>query len=227
SFSTDRTENICLEYARKVPLKFIKNEFRGHIDQKNFALSQCSYDFVLSIDADEALTKELQDSILSAKGLGFPAKCYKVNRLTRYVDHWVRHCGWYPDTKVRLVDRRLARWEGVNPHDTLKPRGDLTPALLNGDLLHYSYDSIEDHIQQTNRFTTIAARAAFERGQRATLWQVFTRGFFKFIRDYILKRGFLDGRYGFIICFINGLAAMLKYAKLYELQRQDNHSKKA
>lgn len=221
SVSTDRTEEIALSFQNKTSLKFIKQPFLGYIEQKNFALDHTTFDYVLSLDADEALSAELLQSIKEAKR-NFKANAYSFHRLTHYVDQWIYHSGWYPDTKLRLVHKNFARWSGVNPHDILTLKVDTAIVHLKGDLLHYSYDSISSHLTQTNKFTTIAAKAAFEKGQRANLFQIVTRPFFKFLRDYVFKRGFLDGRYGFIICFINALAAMLKYAKLYEIQRGKN-----
>lgn len=214
SFSTDRTEEICLKYK----VKFIKHAFQGHIEQKNKALELASHDFILSLDADESLGPELQQSILREKEKGFPAHAYQFNRLTHYVDQWVYRCGWYPDVKLRLVEKKTAKWRGVNPHDYLTVES-LKPLHLKGDLLHYSYNSISEHINQTNKFTTIAALAAYELGVRSSVFKIVTRPALKFLKDYFVKRGFLDGRYGFIICLINSLSALLKYSKIYDLQR--------
>lgn len=214
SFSTDKTEEICLKFGAR----FIKNPFAGHIEQKNVALDLATHDYVLSLDADEALSPELLNSIKAIKN-NFTMDGYKFNRLTNYNGHWVRYSGWYPDTKLRLIKKSAARWSGVNPHDILKPNDDKKIGFLKGDLLHYSYESIAAHVIQTDKFTTIAARAAFNQGKRSSLFKVFTRPVLKFVRDYFFKRGFLDGRYGFIICCINSLYALLKYAKLHELQK--------
>lgn len=126
--------------------------------------------------------------------------------------------GWYPDTKLRLIKKTEARWGGENPHDILLMKNNQESGFLKGDLLHYSYESIAAHVLQTDKFTTIAARTAFKQGKRSSLFKIFTRPALKFMRDYFFKRGFLDGRYGFIICCINSLYALLKYAKLHELQ---------
>lgn len=212
SFSTDKTPEICKEFG----VRFIQHPFEGHIQQKNYALDQCRYDYVLSLDADEALGPQLRDSLLNIKK-NLRSAGYRFNRLTDYNGFWVRHCGWYPDTKLRLVKKDLARWEGLNPHDILKIK-EGNEEFLNGDLLHYSYDSISDHINQTNKFTTIAASAAYETGVRSSLLKIVTRPILKFLKDYFLKCGFLDGRHGLIICTINSLSSFLKYSKLYELQ---------
>ena len=215
SFSTDKTKEICLSYG----VKFVEHEFKGHIEQKNYALSQTTHDYVLSLDADEALSSELRESVLWAKE-NWQGQGYRFNRLTNYAGHWVHYCGWYPDTKLRLVKKAQANWEGVNPHDILILNSGTEGTFLQGDLLHYSYDSVSDHINQTNRFTTIAAKAAYQLGTRSSIFKIVTRPFLKFLRDYFIKLGFLDGRYGFVICYINALSAFLKYTKIKELQEE-------
>lgn len=215
SFSTDKTEAICNEFG----VRFIKNTFIGHIEQKNFALDQSTHEYVLSLDADEALSPLLLEEIRKVKE-NFKLEGYRFNRLTNYSGHWVRYCGWYPDTKLRLVKKSKAMWRGTNPHDILEmnnPKDQV--GFLNGDLLHYSYESIASHVNQTDKFTTIAAKAAFHSGKKSSHFKIISRPILKFFRDYFFKLGFLDGRYGFIICFINALSAMLKYSKLYDLQQ--------
>lgn len=213
SFSTDKTKDICQLFD----VNFLENSFIGHIEQKNYALEKCRGEYVLSVDADEVLSDELIESILKVKQ-SFSEEGYRFHRLTRYVDQWIYHCGWYPDTKLRLVKKKSASWVGTNPHDILELKSKEKGLLLPGDLFHYSYDSISDHINQTNKFTTIAAHAAFNKGVRSSFFKVVTRPVLKFLRDYFWKRGFLDGQYGFVICIINGLSAFLKYAKVRELQ---------
>jgi glycosyltransferase involved in cell wall biosynthesis len=213
SFSIDKTESICLERG----VRFVQNKFIGHIEQKNFALELATHDYVLSLDADEALSLELLTEIKKVKE-NFLLDGYKFNRLTNYAGHWVRYCGWYPDTKLRLINKNKAKWTGTNPHDILKMNDNLVSGFLQGDLCHYSYSSIAEHITQTNKFTSIAAESAYQAGVQSSMFKIVTRPLLKFLRDYFYKRGFLDGRYGFIICFINSLSAMLKYSKLFELQ---------
>ena len=213
SYSSDKTKSICLSHN----VTFIENKFEGHIEQKNFVLSKCTGEYVLSLDADEVLSDELIASIKKEKE-NFTQDGYRFHRLTGYAGKWIRHCGWYPDTKLRLVKNGAAKWNGVNPHDILQLNNGEKGRLLKGDLLHYSYDSITDHIEQTNRFTTIAAKQAFEAGIKSSQFKIVTRPWLKFLKDYFLKRGFLDGRYGFVVCYINALSAFLKYSKIKELQ---------
>ena len=213
SHSQDNTASI----ARQMGARVIERDFPGYIEQKNFALAQSSYDYVFSLDGDEAVSPQLCEAILTVKHQ-WVGPGYSFNRITWYVDRWVHHCGWYPDKKLRLVDRRLARWKGVNPHDILQCEAG--PSIhLKGNLFHYSYHSISDHVLQTNQFTSISARAHFQKGVRSNLLKIITRPIFKFLRDYFWKKGFLDGYYGFVICSINGLSSFLKYVKIYELQR--------
>ena len=214
SFSTDRTEEICQSYEN---VRFMKNPFAGHIQQKNYAIDQAAYDYVLSLDADEAISPELRESILAIKETLGDFDGYNFNRRNWYIDRWIYHCGWYPDRKMRIIKKDKARWGGVNPHDIIVMDPGSKTKYLKGDLLHYTYYSIEGHIQQQDKFSTLAAKAYFDRGKKSTMFHVVTRPFFKFLRDYILKAGFLDGSRGFMVCYINGLYAFLKYAKLREL----------
>ena len=211
SLSTDKTREICTRYG----VRFVEQKFLGYIEQKNFALRLATHEYILSLDADEALDEKLKEEITKLKNAFFDDG-YEFNRLTMYNGFWVRHCGWYPDTKIRLVKKERAQWVGTNPHDTLEVFG--TVGFINGDLLHYSYDSISAHILQTNKFSTIEAQSLFNRGKRATLFKLVTRPGFQFFKDYILRKGFLDGHYGFIICFINSLYVLLKYAKMMDMQ---------
>lgn len=211
SLSKDKTREICESYG----VRFVEQKFLGYVEQKNFALKLATFDYVLSLDADEALDESLQKEILKIKN-NFSQDGYEFNRLTQYNGFWVRHCGWYPDTKIRLVKKDKAQWVGNNPHDTLVVNGSVSK--IPGDLLHYSYDSISAHVLQTNKFSTIEAKSLYDRGKRATIFKIVTRPPFQFFKDYILKKGFLDGHYGFIICFINSLYVLLKYSKMMDMQ---------
>lgn len=214
SFSQDTTCQLAQELGARV----LQHPFVGHIEQKNFALAQAQYHHILSLDADEAVDAELAQAILQAK-MRWPADGYFAKRLTNYVGQWIYHCGWYPDWKLRLFDRRQAHWGGNNPHDIIVMNAAATVHRLPGNIQHYSYLSVSDHITQTNKFTSIAARAAFAYGVRSTTLQIIMRPILKFIRDFFIKGGIRDGRYGLIICLINALSTFLKYTKIQELQK--------
>ena len=213
SFSTDSTESI----SKKHNVNFISRKWEGYSNAKNFANSQAKYDWVLSLDADEALSEELKKSILKAKE-GAELKTYKFHRLTNYCGSWIKHCGWYPDTKIRIFDRRNTKWEGII-HEKLVIDSKQEAALLNGDCLHYSYYTIEQHHLQIEKFSTLAAQNLFEKGKKTSLLQLWFSPVIKFISDYILKLGILDGAAGFTICKISAKHTYLKYFKLSKLQK--------
>ena len=161
SFSSDKTEMICREKGAR----FVQHEFGGHIEQKNWAITQAKFPYILSLDADEAPDEELKKEILKVKS-DFVFDGYEMNRLTNYCGKWIRHCGWYPDTKLRLWDSRKGKWGGVNPHDKyLLDDSSAKTFHLAGNILHYSYYSVEEHYRQAEKFSTIAANALFEKGK--------------------------------------------------------------
>ncbi len=216
SFSSDRTAEIC----KTSGVKLIQHHFEGHIEQKNYALSCAGNDYVLSLDADEALSERLNQSIRAAKQ-NWHADGYWVNRLTNYCGKWIRHCGWYPDKKIRLWDRRKGRWGGINPHDHVIMDENSRTDHLAGDLLHYSYTTIRDHVSQINSFSDIAARAAFDNGRQSNLvLDVCLNPALTFLKKYFLKLGILDGYEGFLISTSTAYGKFLKYIKLKELQKQ-------
>jgi glycosyltransferase involved in cell wall biosynthesis len=216
SYSTDKTVEICKSYGAKV----IQHKFEGHIQQKNYALEQTSFYFALSLDADEVLSDELRTSIASVKS-DWKYDGYEMNRLTNYCGAWIRHGGWYPDRKIRLFDKRKGKWTGVNPHDRYAlDESHASVGYLRGDILHYSYYSISDHIKQVDYFTEISSRTLFKQGRKVSLVRLLISPLFRFFRDYFLKFGFMDGYYGFVVCMISSHAVFLKYAKLRELWKQ-------
>ncbi len=217
SGSTDRTKEICDKYK----VKFFEHAFKGHIEQKNYACSLSTNEHIISLDADEALSPTLRNEILKLKS-DWSKDGYMVNRLTNYCGQWIRHCGWYPDRKMRLFKKGKGEWTGFNPHDRLQLHNAENYSRLNGDLLHYSYYSIEDHLVQVNKFTTIGAEVAYKNGERASLLMLVFKPVIRFIRDYIIHRGFMDGYYGFVICRISAHATFIKYVKLYRLQKKQN-----
>jgi glycosyltransferase involved in cell wall biosynthesis len=208
SFSSDATESI----SKKYDINFISRKWEGYSETKNFANSQAKHDWILSLDADEALSEELRKSILKAKEEK-ELKIYKFHRLTNYCGSWIKHCGWYPDTKIRIFDRRITKWEGII-HEKLVINSDQNAILLKGDCLHYSYYSMEQHYMQAQKFTDIAAKELFDKGQTASIIKLMISPAVKFIRDYFINLGFLDGEAGYIVCRISAYATYLKYKKL-------------
>ncbi len=215
SFSTDTTEEIC----KSKGARFFQHAFEGHIEQKNYAVTKTEYPTVLSLDADEALDEELKKNILATKA-NWQYDGYEMNRLTNYCGSWIRHCGWYPDTKLRLFDKRKGKWGGTNPHDKFEVEQGSTIGKLQGDILHYSYYTIEDHYKQIEYFTTINAKASFDKGKKAPVWKLWIAPIVKFIKDYFVRLGFLDGQAGWQICRLSAWATYVKYKKLRALYNQ-------
>ena len=217
SFSTDKTEAICSHYG----VRFIKHAFEGHVEQKNYAVSQCSNNWVLSLDADEALSATLKHSIGIIKQ-NPNADGYFCNRATHFCGQHIRHCGWYPDPSLRFWNKTKGKWAGNNPHDKYYMNEGSICKHIDGDLLHFSYYSIEEHITQLNKFSTIAACSKFKRKKKSNLFQITVFPTWRFFRDYVIKLGFLDGYYGFVICIDSAHEVFLKYTKLRDLWK-NNH----
>jgi glycosyltransferase involved in cell wall biosynthesis len=213
SFSTDNTENIC----RKQGVRFVKHAFEGHIEQKNWAISQSVYTHILSLDADEALSEELKNEIMQVKS-DWQYDGYIMKRLNYFCGKWIRHSGWYPDKKLRLWDSSKGRWQGVNPHDKFVLNEGSSTMELIGNILHYSFYNIAQHLDQINKFSEIKARADFNNGKRSGILKIIFIPVFKFFRNYILRLGFMDGYYGYIISRNSAFSAYLRYVKLKQLR---------
>jgi glycosyltransferase involved in cell wall biosynthesis len=211
SGSVDSTVDI----ARSFNAKVIERPFQGHIQQKNIAIEQCQYDMILSLDADEALSKELLNSIKNVLDTN-PMDAYQMNRKTNYRGRWIKHCGWYPDSSIRLFKKSKAHWGGENPHDKVIPDPDVKPGKLKGDILHYSYHDLKSHLDQITFFTGIMAREMIIKGKKPSLFKELFGPPFKFFQSYFLQLGFLDGYHGFQVCKISAFATYMKYARLRE-----------
>jgi len=215
SFSTDKTKEICNEFD----IKFHQSSWLGYSVQKNNANKLASNNLVFSIDADEALSEELKKSIAEIKLSAKANTAFKVNRLTNYCGKWIHHCGWYPDTKLRIWFKNEGEWEG-ELHEKLVFNKVPETFTLDGDLLHYSYYTLEDHHKQVEKFTNIAAQDYFDRNRKVGLIKLWFSPIVKFIRDYFFLLGFLDGKSGFRICYISAGATYLKYRKLRILKQK-------
>lgn len=160
SFSTDRTEEIVKSFGAR----FIQHHFLDYMDQHQFADQSATYDHILTLDADEELSEELISSIHIAKKY-WKCDAYFLNRMTNYCGRWIKHSGWYPDKKLRLYDRKKGKWIGRKVHERFTLIEGATTGHLKGDLKHYSFYTIEDHILQANKFSTLSAEALVERGK--------------------------------------------------------------
>lgn len=209
SYSTDRTVEICKQYSVRV----VFHPFEGYIEQKNWALSQALYPHVLSLDADEALSDRLRESIRKVKEQ-WTHDGYYFNRLTCYCGKWIKHGSWYPSRKLRLWDSSKGAWHGLNPHDRFRMIPEARKKKLEGDLLHYSYFSIQEHVEQSQSFAEIVARAYYRAGRKARLFHIIFSPSWRFFRDFFIKLGFLDGYYGYLIALYSARETNMKYRQL-------------
>lgn len=209
SLSTDRT----IEIAKKHNAKIVTKAFDGYVKQRQFADEQAENNWVLAIDADEVLTPELAESIQKIKD-NPQFNAYRFSRLNNYCGKWIKHCGWYPDKKVRLFNRTKGRWQGEMVHEywEFDNKGEAI-GNLKGDLLHYSFNTISEHIRQIEKFTELSARAAVASGKDCSKLKIWFGPKWTFFSMYILKLGFLDGYYGSLVCKLSAFATLIKYSK--------------
>ncbi len=216
SFSTDRTVEICKQHTERV----IQRAWAGYRDQKAFAHSQATKDWVILVDSDERVSEELQYEIREAlREDDGVYSGYEIPRLVFYLKRWWRRGGWYPDYDVRLFRRERAAWGGKDPHEKILVDGKVRK--LRHPLRHFSYRDISDHIDRINRFTSISSRELRNDGQRWRLSDALFRPAFRFFRSYVLKRGFMEGFAGLYVAVTAAVYVFLKYAKLWELELKD------
>ncbi len=213
SYSTDNTAELAKELGARVILQ----KFLGHIEQKNFAISKAQYPFILSLDADEAIDENLKQEIITLKNSSKIADGYIINRHNNYCGQWINHGAWKSDLKLRLWDSRKGKWGGMNPHDKFEMDDNAKITLLEGKILHWSYTSVAQHEGKVDYFSTIAAKAYYAKGKKSSLFKILFSPLFRFLRDYIFKLGFLDGKYGYIIAKLTAKEVYFKYKKLSKL----------
>jgi glycosyltransferase involved in cell wall biosynthesis len=215
SASSDGT----LEIARRRGARVVQKEWLGYGRQKQFAVEQAAHDWVLCIDADERVSPELAASIQAA--LAAPVSpVYRMPRRNRFMGRWLSHGEGYPDWSSRLFNRLNARWSDDLVHE--KVLYAVTPGTLRGDLMHDSSDDLAAYLERQNRYTTLAARQAFELGRGANLLQMLFSPLVRFLKFYVLRLGFLDGVAGLAHISIGCMNSYLKYAKLIELHRANS-----
>jgi glycosyltransferase involved in cell wall biosynthesis len=207
SGSSDRT----IEIARRLGARVIESDWRGYAQQKNFAAEQALHDWILCLDADEALSEALEAEIWEIKRGGPAADGYTIPRLAQYMGKWILHSGWYPDRKVRLYDRRKARWVGQFVHESVQVEGRV--GHLRSSLLHYTCSSLSQHLKTMDRYTTLAAQEMVAQGRSAPLWRILLHPPWAFLKSYVFQRGFLDGFEGLVIAYMAAMYVFVKYTK--------------
>ncbi len=212
--SNDSTIEIC----RGLGARVVDHGFTSYVEQKNFALHQAANDWLLSLDADERVTEPLAEEIQALNRSGFDAAGYRIPRISYYLGRFIRSTAWYPDHQLRLFDRRKGQWEGMWVHESVHVEGAV--GKLKGEMLHYSYENISDHVDRLNHYATLAARQMWESGRRGGVVPALIYPPFVFLKNFVVKRGFKDGSVGLIISVMNAFYVYLKYLKLREMDRE-------
>lgn len=209
--SSDGTIQLCKDRGARV----LEHAFTSFVEQKNFAVRQATHDWLLSLDADERVTDQLAQEIQALNRSGFVAAGYRIPRISYYLGRFIRSTAWYPDHQLRLFDRRRAQWEGRWVHESVRVDGAV--GTLKGEILHHSYENISDHVERLNYYATLAAKQMWESGRRGGLVPALVFPPFVFLKNFVLKRGFMDGMVGLFISIMNSFYVFLKFMKLKEL----------
>jgi glycosyltransferase involved in cell wall biosynthesis len=207
SGSTDRTAEI----AEKLGAKMLDSPWPGYARQKNLAAEHASNDWILSVDADEALSEALEGEIWQIKKNGPKFDAYTMPRMAQYMGRWILHSGWYPDRKVRLYNRSKARWVGDFVHESVEVNGRV--GHLESDLLHFTCDSFAEHFKTMDRYTTLAAEQIVSQRKQPGWGKLLLDPPWTFLRSYVVQRGFQDGLEGLTIAYMAALYNFVKYAK--------------
>lgn len=214
SNSTDKTLDIAKKYTDKI----YQHDFQGYGKQKNFAVEKASNDWIISLDCDERLSTELQTSIQNIKESLSDDCVYSMARKTFYVYRWLNHC-WYPDKNVRLFNKTKTKWFDYDVHESVDTRN-MKTSILDGDILHYSFDSISDHLKVIDKYTEIGANDLLKKRKRISVISPLTHASWTFIKLYIFKRGFLDGFAGLTVAVLSYMHVFIKYSKAYIKRKQ-------
>ncbi len=218
------SDDKTVELARKCAQKVYVKPWEGYAAAKNFALQQCVCDWILWLDADERVTKELGAEIQALLNQEFTTVVgFEVARRAFFLGKWIKHCGWYPGYVLRLFRRGSAHWSDKRVHEHLEIGG--VTGRLSADLMHYTDPNLWHYFDKFNRYTTLAAEELTTRGERFRLSQLTVRPIWLFVKMYFLKLGFLDGVQGFILCVLSSCYVFTKYAKLWELTHSKVRSK--
>jgi len=207
SGSNDRTRDI----AGKLGARVVEASWHGYAAQKNIAAGLATHDWILALDADESLSEALEAEIWQIKKAGPACDGYTMPRLAQYLGRWILHSGWYPDRKVRLFDRRKAKWVGKFVHESVTVEGPV--GHLKSNLLHFTCSSLSEHLKSLDSYTTLAAQDIACQRNRVTFAKLLLDPPWTFFRAYVLKAGFLDGPEGLSIAYMAALYNFVKYSK--------------
>ncbi len=214
SYSSDGTVETCRHYTDRVLLK----SWEGYCHQKQFATDQASHDWILSLDGDEMLSPQLAQEILEWKGQGSSRKGYYLPRKTFFMGRWIEHTTWYPDWQLRLFEKTSGRWEGGRVHESVRVTG--PTGRFKGQIYHHTYASFSEYLEQLERFSSLAAQDYFDGGKRADWTHLLMQPPVIFLKNYLFRRGFLDGIPGLAVSFLAAVSSLFKYLKLWEIQSE-------
>ena len=218
SNSTDSTVSLAESYEF---VKVYSTEWKGYAETKNYGHSLANNEYILSIDADEALDEALQSSILDLKKNGLEC-AYSFNRITNYCGKWIRHGGWYPDVKIRIFNKNYGQWKGSHVHETLHV--DQEVIYLKGHCLHFSINSIDEHVERANKYSSLAAQKLIANDKKGSMIKMIFGPLFKFFSMYLIKGGFKDGYYGDGIASISARSQAwreMKARQLYATHKEE------
>ena len=213
-YSDDDTVKVAKKYTDRV----FQRKWTNFADQKNFANGKAKFPWILSLDADERLSPELKEEILQVKEQEAGCSGFSMPREVFYLGRWIRHSGWYPDRKIRLFRKEKARWEGEYVHEKLVIEGEAKK--LRGSIHHFTYRNIADHLRRINTFSDLGAQKLYAQNKKCRWYHLLFLPFFRFLRAYLLKAGFLDGFAGFVISVLDAYSVFARYAKLREIWKK-------
>jgi glycosyltransferase involved in cell wall biosynthesis len=214
SHSLDKTAKIARKYTDKI----FERAWTNYADQKNFANSHAHFPWILSLDADERLSEGLRRELTELAATEPTCAAFSMPRLVFYLGRWIRHSGWYPDRKIRLFRKDLARWEGAYVHERLVVDGEVRK--LKAPIHHFTYRDIHDHLVRINRFSDLGAQKLYAAKKKCRWYHLVVLPGSRFLKSYIVKRGFLDGFAGLVISVLHGYSIFVRYAKLREIWKK-------
>ena len=215
SFSTDNTSEICKKFTDKIH----QNTYTCYGNQLNWALRKIESEWILVVDSDEEVSEKLQDEIKNLFEKGNPSlDGYYISRKSKFLGKWIYHSGWYPDYVLRLFKREKTYYKKRKLGSSAIVQG--KTGSLKGEILHYPYRDLGHYLQKFSRYTLLSAEQMYDEGERTTALGIGFKPILRFIKDYIFRLGFLDGKQGFIICKLSYYYVFMKYARLWEIQRE-------
>ena len=220
SESTDKTVEIAKRYNAKI----VSPIWEGYGKAKNFGVDAVCGEWILSVDADEELSEKLKIEIKEIISNLDACDGYYLKRKTKFMGRWILHCGWYPDYILRLFKKSKGRFDDKVIHERVLVQG--TTGKTNGELLHYSYESLEQYFEKFNRYTTISANEELAKGTNVDIVKLLIKPIAAFLKHYIIKLGFLDSTAGFVLSVLSAKAVFVKYSKLMELIKKEKHDSK-